>query len=235
MCKGNSIYDLKCQVAEALGAKPTLDSLMEVMAKTFATIDHYVAEWRQKAEKTAACRSSCAYCCAQVVWTTEPEAIYLAESARQNKLEQLLLSRVAEHRKIPKQAAGPARRLMACPFLYQDNSCFVYGARPIACRMLYAPDVQQCFDALRGGRNVKYFKHPADMSIQIRSGLIAALGERGLHCQTLEFTAAMEIALSEPDSSTRWLARENSFEAAVASDQPLDISLMARLAANPNV
>ena len=229
----NHLRDLKLMVSDALGTKPTLDSLKQVMANTYVTIDHYVGGWLEKAEKKAACRSGCASCCAQIVWVTEPEVIYLAEMARDQKVDEMLLGRVKEVIQMTRgqSVAERTRQPVLCPFVFTDNSCFVYSARPVACRALYAPDVKECMDSLRGGPGVHYFGWPAQTTTDIRTGLIAALAERGIRSRTLEFNAAVKIALSDPDSSRRWISGENPFEAAVSQDQILDITLASQFAA----
>lgn len=233
MPRRNPLQTLKLMVLDTLGAKPTLDSLCQVVANTYSTIDHHVGGWRQEAEKKPACRSGCASCCAQAVWVTEPEAIYLAEMARENMASEMLLGRVEEVLEMTKgePVAKRVRSPVLCPFVFADNSCFVYGARPVACRGAYAENVKECLDSLQGGPGVHYFHWPFQKSVEIRAGMIAALAERGIRCHTLEFNTAMKIALSDPGAAERWIEGANAFEAAISPDQTIDVTLASQFAA----
>lgn len=230
--KENHLRELKHMMLHALGAKPTLESVCQMMANTYTSIEHYAGEWRKKADKPVACRSGCAFCCTQIVWVTEPEAIYLAETARENKVAGMLLERVEEILQMTtgRSVAERTKDPIVCPFVFTDNSCFVYSARPVACRALYAANVRECIDSVKGGAGVHYFGWPAKMATDYRTGVVAALSERGIRCHMLEFFAAMQIALSAPNAALRWLVGENAFKAAVSPDQPLDVTLVSQFA-----
>lgn len=230
--RDNPLHTLKLMILDTLGAKPTVDRVCQVVAKANATIDHHIAGWREKAEKKVACKSGCAYCCAQAVWVTEPEVINLAQGIRENNLEAMLLGRVEE---VLAMTAGNSvvqrtAALVLCPFVYTDNSCFVYGDRPVACRGLYAADVAECISSTRGGPGVHYFGWPAKAATEIRLSMVGAFAARGIRCHTLEFNAAMRIALKDPGAATRWLAGENAFEGAISEEAPIDITLASQLA-----
>lgn len=228
----NPLNTLKRMVLDTLGMKPTVDQVCQVVANINTTIDHYIAGWREKADKQAACRSGCASCCAQAVWVTEPEVINLAQAIRENNMEAMLLGRVEEVLAMTagKSVLQRAKAPVLCPFVYTDDSCFVYGARPVACRSLYAADVAECINSARGGPGVHYFGWPAKTATEIRLGMVGAFAARGIRCHTLEFNAAMRIALKDHEAAERWLAGQNAFEAAISKEAPIDITLASQFA-----
>ncbi len=52
----------------------------------------------------------------------------------------------------------------------------------------------------------------------VLDGLVTGLKEEGLPSESLELTAALCIALDQPDAGERWLAGDSVFEPAIASE-----------------
>ncbi|PCI38900.1 MAG: hypothetical protein COB46_10140 [Rhodospirillaceae bacterium] len=224
-----SINELKSTILSELSEAPSLGDLIFITQNTYMTIDHHIDLWKANDNPSFACQSGCGHCCFQAVWVTEPEVILLAEAIRNQ--DSPLLKRAAEMNEITKSMDLEERKNtpVACPFLYEDKTCFVYEVRPVACRFVYSNDETACINDLQNRtEGVGVFSRPIDQANQIRSALVSALYDIDLHCHTLDLNAALTIAMVDPSAGERWLNGENSFEKAIAPDQTVDIIDLSR-------
>jgi hypothetical protein len=165
----------------------------------------------------AACREGCAWCCHYTVGTAAPEVLRIAAYLRQTLSPEELdaaRERVRERAR-QRRAVRPDRRSRAglpCALLVGDR-CLAYPVRPLTCRGFNSDDARRCERSLKpGGPPLAPSYEPQQrLCTFVLDGLRAGLEESRLAGDLLELTAALEIALSEPDAADRWLAGQPVF------------------------
>jgi hypothetical protein len=165
-----------------------------------------------------ACRKGCPTCCHVSVRTDAQSIIRIAEHVRQNwsVVERIKLKeRIDHHVEATRDAfAFPAvADRPACPFLV-DDSCSVHEVRPMVCRAFNSTDLPACLQAatLVGGfASIPAYAIPTHVTVAVQKGMIAALKEAGYEDQSLDFTPAMQYALTVPDSGARWLTTKHFY------------------------
>jgi Fe-S-cluster containining protein len=164
-----------------------------------------------------ACREGCAWCCHQTVGVAAPEVLRIAAHLRQTLSPQDLeatRARVRE-RAAQRQALRPDRRSRArlpCALLVDDR-CAAYPVRPLTCRGFNSDDAARCERELQtGGRVASPSYEPQQrLCTFVLDGMRAGLEETRLSGDLLELSAALDIALAEPDAADRWLAGQPVF------------------------
>jgi hypothetical protein len=159
-----------------------------------------------------ACKAGCAYCCHHVVMAPAPEIFRVAAELRAGNDTGRLGSIAGRC-----DAVAPARAAGArppCPLLEAER-CSVYAARPAVCRKHTSFAVAAC--------RAEFDGRPADIPVRRFDQLVfeccaVALitGMRlwdGRACAVLELSAALAVALRDPDAEPRWLAGEDVFAA----------------------
>jgi hypothetical protein len=149
-----------------------------------------------------ACEPGCNHCCRTPVAVVAAEAVLIAHCVARtfSPQEKLALERRMEARKAALRDRD-ARPYPLCP-LNVDGKCLVYEFRPFNCRMFHSFDVGACERLLIGGQ--AHARIPIDRVRRQYDGLIAASATVAFHAlkldtRTLEFMAALEIALAAGD------------------------------------
>lgn len=230
-----SLKDLKGYILKDLQGPLSVDILNGVMSSAYATIDQHIDNWKAEKRGPIGCKSGCSHCCSQSVWVSEAEVIYLAEILRLNYPEGELLpirDYVVEYDRHLHGLSIEERffRNVGCPFLHQAQ-CVVYPARPAACRGLFSASASMCDRAKSPAQKTPFIIQPGEIATSIRSAVVAALFDKGLHSHNLDLIAGMAIALTDPTSGPRWLAGENAFADAIAPDDAVDLTLASRAVA----
>jgi len=194
---------------QVIGIAQTAEALAE------ATSTEALA--RQPPRPPLACREGCAWCCRKTVGTAVPEVERVVHYIRANfSLEQLaaLQARaleLVEKRRALKNDRWAASRL-PCVFL-NDERCSVYPVRPLTCRGFTSSNARACERSYRERPRVEIPVYEPQLRIAtfVLDGMRAGLSESGLKGDLLELTAALHIALSNPDAFERWRAGEAVF------------------------
>ena len=166
-----------------------------------------------------ACKKGCAHCCSQDVAITAPEAFFVAAAVRSKQtLAEALLATDDRLRGV-----GAVERLgqVLCPLL-KDAACSIYAARPLACRGFVSVSLPACLATFvdHQAPNVPMPQANVNVLYTMRMLLKATLRLTGLEDQTYEMTAAVAVALREPDAEKRWLNGEKIF-AHIPGDPPI--------------
>lgn len=176
-----------------------------------------------------ACKKGCSWCCHQSVMVTAAEVLHAAKFLHDNlKATEVLRlrDRVAARAKQTEGLDNDQRmdQRIACAFLI-DDICTIYPVRPLQCRGGYSEDAEYCRNLLdhreetqtavaKGDIEGKYLLLPKMLYDSAQVGMAGALSKDGLKSEPLDLTAAMAIALGDPDIAEKWLRGWPVFERA---------------------
>jgi hypothetical protein len=172
--------------------------------------------WKSHPPPRLDCKEGCDWCCYLPAGTAPPEVFrivaYLWERLPAEALEAVReRARAADEQNRARKLAGRPGPRAACPLLVEHRCC-AYPVRPLTCRGFNSEDADRC-EAFLQSRTVRVPAHEPQLRLHtfILDGLRAGLSEAGLKADLLDLTAALRIALDEPDAQERWLAGENMF------------------------
>ncbi len=163
-----------------------------------------------------ACAKGCGWCCHTWVGALAPEVFLLAGALRRDargqtrEIERIIEASGRTRGKSPAERMG-AR--LPCPLLI-DNACSRYRERPNVCRQVTSLDLAGCIDEYEGrdaGADIKVSSVYLAHSRNARLPLLAAMREAGFPVTTYELSAALAVALMQPDAEQRWLGGEDVF------------------------
>jgi len=164
-----------------------------------------------------ACRSGCAACCYMRVTALPPEIFNIARfvnesfsAERRAEVLDRIRSYVDSIAALPVE--GRMRHVLACPFLSEEQSCTVYEARPLACRMHHSLSREACEDRESPVPVIQDF---IEATVPVMEGVYAGCSLAGTEPGELEYIPAMQTALEEEDAEAKWLAGEDVFSGAV--------------------
>jgi Fe-S-cluster containining protein len=218
-----------------LRAVPSVESTVELARNAMSATSRLAEALLSQAPPGAlACKAGCDHCCHQPVGLTPPEALAIAAHLRQTLAREQLVEVAARLAQRARETRGlsSAERFspdQPCPFL-ERGKCSIYEVRPLACRGMNSLDAEECKTRLRdpdaraaflargsGGRS---FMEPIRAFHAISAGLQLSLSELyGLDMRPLELTAALDLLLNGPESSSaEWLSGKHPFESALGGD-----------------
>lgn len=190
-----------------------------ISASALAGFDALNQTFIEQEEIRLACRQGCSLCCSLRVDVFAHEIFPLARHIRSHFTPgeiSRLLERLAQHTETV-TALTPfehATTNLPCPML-QEGSCTVYEVRPHSCRRHHSQDLAACQFT---------FDHPTDLETpaahhrELYQTLSAAMQqnaaayvEAGFDPTIYELGSAVYEALSDPESWTGWLGRQNAF------------------------
>ena len=198
----------------------TPENLFSLVRNAVATMEQV---WSGLSEEGPAydCKKGCSWCCHQSVMVTAPEVLAIADFLRDNLTEGVtarLAALVGERAAETDGLSNDDRmdRRIPCVFL-MDDACTIYPVRPLQCRGGYSEDEEYCRDLLddreatqqavaEGSRDGRYLLVPKMLYDSAQVGMAAALKAEGLNADPLDLTAAMAIALADPDVTEKWLS-----------------------------
>lgn len=176
-----------------------------------------------------ACRKGCSWCCHQTVMVTAPEVLLAGRHIRENfdaAAIARLRGRVAARAREIEGLSNDERmdRGIACAFL-EDGECSIYAARPLPCRGGFSEDADYCLALFEnreatqtavadGAVEGRFLVVPKMLFDSAQVGMAAAVRHDGLNADPIELTAAMAIALSDPDTAEKWLQGWPVFDSA---------------------
>ncbi|MBU0640336.1 MAG: YkgJ family cysteine cluster protein [Planctomycetes bacterium] len=214
------------RIALAGGATP--ENIAAMVADAHARAEFLIEQTAETVElPPRACCAGCAYCCH--LWVVVPiaEVVLIALRARaandgaadvQAKLER----RVAEVRGLTAEQRSRTR----VPCLWLDpteQTCRIYGLRPLVCRGWHSFDLEKCKQAHRHPtQNIEtaIWSPQRTITESVAAGMLAATQQLGLPGGYVHLVEGLQIALGDPAAIERWLAGEDVFRpAAVSAEQ----------------
>jgi hypothetical protein len=193
-------------VAAALDAQQSAEAAVEIM----------------RPEEPLACGEGCAWCCYLMVTVSPPEVLLIAQALRESLSDDDLVATYWRVVNLDERTRGlsPLERgavRLPCALLVEDR-CLVYQYRPLRCRGHASFNSAACERALLVGQDTVDVPTHRLQNLAVGAvddGLRQALDDSRLAGEPLELTAALRIALENPDAAERWLAGEPIFEPAV--------------------
>jgi Fe-S-cluster containining protein len=177
-------------------------------------------------KKELACRSGCAYCCAQSVVATPMEIFALAGAlrARGDGADKV---RAAADKVRGRSLQAP---WIPCPLLDEGNNCTAYALRPMSCHGYASINVQDCIKTfvMRDKPSTQCPKSYNEVLTACRTVLVAALKLSGRPSDLYELNTALVVALAADDSEARW--RDGADIFAGLATMNVDPELDARIA-----
>jgi len=174
-----------------LAEEVSVENLKAAIGAMYEAIDGLLEAFLQRAGsdgKPSECKKGCAFCCFQPVFALTHEMLYLKDFIRQSfppeKQTQFIdLSREKSLLTLNKPLEEQQAVKKACPFL-KDNSCSVYEARPMACRIYLSSSVRSCEKELKGeGKRrdkPELYEFPLQAGRMLNEGFVSCLRQLGL-------------------------------------------------------
>jgi Fe-S-cluster containining protein len=209
----------RLQTVELLRGGRTPLQVITVAERAANLADRAIAETAASdpPDPPLACREGCAWCCHRVVGVSAPEVLRVVAFLRDNLSApelQAARDRVAqtEARRRALRHDGWAAARLPCPLLV-DGRCSVYPARPLTCRGYNSSDAHRCESFTTSRQHVEVPVHVPQQRLAtlMLDGVLSGVTESGLRGELLELTAALQVALGEPDAAERWLRGEPVF------------------------
>ncbi len=172
------------------------------------------------------CTKGCSTCCYTLVETMPAEVVALVAWLEQtlatedlDRLRRRVESADRTTRGLTERQRGGAG--VACPMLV-DDACSIYAERPLDCEAYQSSDVRACEAAIP---NYDFDEIPVIQPrynayewVRVRFG--AEIERAGVDGQTVEFIAALQIALTTENLFDRWSAGERVFAPAHITSPP---------------
>lgn len=163
-----------------------------------------------------ACKAGCSYCCHGFVGVMPPEAFRVADAVRAGRAGGID-AETLRNRSEPLRGLAPDARVgrkLPCPLLKADGLCSVYADRPLVCRQATSLSLPSCVEEFEGidpsGRieiSAVHLAHSSNVHAALQGAMLAV----GLPTEAYELSAALMVALADPESERRWLAGEDIF------------------------
>lgn len=182
---------------EYLSREGPSDQIMEAMSRLYTMLDEFLAVFLEQADSgknPAACKKGCAWCCHQAVFAQEHEFRYLKQWMFEH-LDAELLDKVRKMAKQKLEHTDPLPREKQlkhkepCPLL-ENDTCLVYEARPVACRIYLSMNLDSCIDEFNNPDNTssfpRLFELPMQAGRKLNEGFCAGLTQAGV--DTREFS-----------------------------------------------
>jgi hypothetical protein len=194
-------------VASKLAERGNARRASEAAALVHALFERSLA--RGSIDPRIACRAGCNHCCHQFVGAVPPEVFRIADIVRAGRRQGLDTAGVLA-RGAPLAGLAPAERIgrkLACPLLV-DGLCSVYAERPLVCRQTTSFDVAACIEELDGkdlGKRIEVSPAHLDHAGSASVILLGAMRAASLPDNAYELSAALAVALAEPEAERHWL------------------------------
>jgi Fe-S-cluster containining protein len=210
----------RVRTCQALHGGRTVLSLINVADRGTRIADEALQEATQiEPPSPLACKEGCDWCCHLTVGTTVPEVVRIVEHLRQNLSAEEFASlrdrvRSLDEQRRERRAAGHSEAGLPCALLV-NHRCTAYPVRPLMCGGFNSCDASECkrFVESFGQTPVPLYAPQLRLAALVLDGTIAGLSDSGLAAERVELTAALRIALEEPDAIQRFLAGEPAFAA----------------------
>ena len=199
-----------------LGQELSAVQLGEAIRALYTAIDELLEAFLQRASaegQPVSCKNGCAWCCHQEVFAITHEFLYLNEYVQKHLPDadrESVLERAREKVKISmnKSLEEQLKIRSACPFL-ESNSCMIYEARPMACRIYLSASESSCrkeHDYPSDTRSFPgLFDFPLKAGRMMNEGFVAWLKQAGLQVSELPIEQGYSSMVSMGQSMKEWL------------------------------
>ena len=193
----------------------------EAIKALYAGIDELLEAFLHRASEDGqpvSCKKSCAWCCHQEVFAITHEFLYLSNYVQRHLSEadrNVVLERARDKVKISmnKSVEEQLKIRSACPFL-ESNSCMVYEARPMACRIYLSASVSSCkkeHDHPSDKRSFPgLFDFPLRAGRMMNEGFVAWLKKAGLQVSELPIEQGYSTMVTMGQSMKQWLSSKQN-------------------------
>ena len=193
----------------------------EAIKALYAGIDELLEAFLHRASEDGqpvSCKKSCAWCCHQEVFAITHEFLYLSDYVQRHLSEadrNVVLERARDKVKISmnKSVEEQLKIRSACPFL-ESNSCMVYEARPMACRIYLSASVSSCkkeHDHPSDKRSFPgLFDFPLRAGRMMNEGFVAWLKKAGLQVSELPIEQGYSTMVTMGQSMKQWLSSKQN-------------------------
>jgi Fe-S-cluster containining protein len=200
-------------------ARADLDRVGPVAAYESSRSRHDVRLSAAADAATLACKSGCYWCCYFTVDVRAVEVFSILDfmarelsSEEQTRVRREIEANSALLRDL--SDLERMRRNVKCPFLAQGR-CSIYQARPQTCRNYHATDVTGCRASYERPDDTDIDPDFAPLVYQSGGAHVDAfcsvLEQRGYDTRAYELSTALAAALADPESRSRFEARQPPF------------------------
>ena len=174
-----------------LGDGVTVDGIKAAIKAKYEAIDGLLEAFLQRAaadDSPAECKNGCAFCCFQPVFAVSHEMLYLKDYIKEflpaDKQQEFIdRSRKKALLTLNKSMEEQQKISFACPFL-DSNSCTIYEARPMSCRIYLSSSVSSCKREFEDEGNSKskpeLYEFPFSAGRMLNEGFVSGLKQMGL-------------------------------------------------------
>lgn len=187
------------------------------------TYEHFEKSASQLSDGKMACRNGCSHCCN--IWTDAyaPEILFVAKQLPACDGSQATAS-IKDTGEFSAKVSFKQRDKLPipCPLLIED-SCSVYGFRPLNCRTAVSLDADACRKAFIEGHDIEIAIPPswANLGQFYSMALKGAIFHAGLACEPYEWNSALKLASENSQLEQQWLSGKNVFGGApIAAPRP---------------
>jgi len=166
-------------------------NLRKAIQSLYEAVDGLLDSFLQRSSaegKPAECRKECAWCCHQAVLAVTHELLYLREYVQRNFSENKqdsFTERAREKSLLTLHKTMEVQQMLKspCPFL-ENDSCAVYPARPMACRIYLSSSAMACRKEHDEPGNREHipdlFQFPLQAGRMLNEGFVACLKQMGI-------------------------------------------------------
>ena len=200
---------------EHLAEGVTPHKLKTAIRAMYDAVDGLLEAFLQRASadgKPAACKNGCAFCCYQPVFAVSHEILYLKDfiSTQDSPKQDIYVknSREKSLLTLNKSLAEQKQISHPCPFLEQ-NSCMVYEARPMACRIYLSSSVKSCKRSYekqeRGKDKPELYEFPLNAGRMMNEGFVSCLRQMGLESAELPLEQGYASVMTLDQDFQSWI------------------------------
>ena len=208
---------------EILGKEISLQCFNYLSRKLYTEINSLLESFVNrclKENRRVDCQEGCSWCCRQTVLILPYEAFYMMVYMEEN-LEPALLKKIQN--KIRDKNRITSRMKVQeflhfkspCPMLHED-SCIIYPARPMACRIYLSSDIESCRYEYHHPSETDYFpglyEFPLLAGRMMNEGVCAWLREHRIYPFETLMESALNTVREQDDCFSRWVSGENIFQ-----------------------
>lgn len=214
-------------VMQALARRRSVAQAAEIAADAGEWAGELVAQVEERIPPASpiACREGCAFCCHLKVLATAPEVLRVAEHLRATRsADELRAIRervaAADDRTRGMTTDQRARAQLACPLL-EGGRCAAYEVRPLSCRGANSLDAAACqrgFERPDEDVTLPVYMPALQVTEALRGGVAVGVARGGLDGRLLELSAALRIALQDPEVGKAWARGKPAFGGAVDAE-----------------
>jgi len=199
-----------------LGEEVTVTGIKAAIKAKYEAIDGLLEAFLRRAAADGSpseCKKGCAFCCFQPVFAVSHEMLYLKDFIIRNlsaeKQEEFIdRSRKKSLLTLNKSLEEQQKISFACPFL-DSNSCMVYEARPMSCRIYLSSSVSSCRQEFEDGANSKHkpelYEFPLNAGRMLNEGFVSGLKQMGLDSVELPLEQGYASLITMDQDFQSWI------------------------------